>query len=75
MKVPTEPSQGEDGGFGWSFPLFQPQDVSLSVFRQKVLERVQLCGDDRTLSAPLSWKSWAECCLSINEGKKIMSHY
>lgn len=75
MRVPTQPSRGEDGAFGWSLPLFQPQDGSLSFCRQKVLELVQLRGEDRTLSAPLSWKSWAERCLPITEGKKIMSHY
>lgn len=95
MQVPTEPSWGEDGAFAWSFPLFQPQDVSLSVCRQEdggfgwsfplfqpqdgrwqeVLEQVQLHSGGRMLSAPLSWNSWAECCLSITEGRKIMSHY
>lgn len=73
MQVPRESSQGEYDGSGCSFPLPQPQDVSLSFYRQKVMEQVQLCGDDRTLSAPLQWSSWADCCLPVTECK-IMSH-
>lgn len=66
---------GERMGLWLVLSYLQPQDVSVSFCRQKVLEQVQLCCDDRMLSAPLSWNSWAECCLPVTEGKKIMSHY
>lgn len=52
-----------------SLLLFQTWDIWLSFSRQhKVPECVQICGDDRMLSAILSLNSWSECCLPYYRG-------